>query len=359
MPEFRKDADGVAVCQCETAKEMIAILSFGEAKWRARGGRSSSWVFRGQRSAKWKLTPSAMRQTETSWFSKIKKDKIKSIERDIAHVKDWLVGAFGEKFPQLQDDLDDITNANFIECVQQVEAERQAINRFVKQMDEVGYPVPIDQYYLRSITVQISSYLHQKMLSLLKLREKDNTNLAKPAGKKSKAKMFSKIKWDFRVDYPQAQVAALAQHHGIPTRLIDWTTNPLIAAYFAASEAEESQTSDPISVWALDRRIKDINSDIKFVTPLRSGNSYLHVQRGLFCYDMGANKYFIENGIWRCLEDVIETPNDKSENQQLLCKITLPSTDVKELLNILETNDIALRFMKPTLDNVAKDLMRQ
>lgn len=77
---------------------------------------------------------------------------------------------------------------------------------------------------------------------------------------------------------------ALAQHHGMPTRLVDWSVGPLIAAWFAVSSSRADQDAH---VYALDAARSDIEI-------LDVGDNEARAARSGATY---ANPFALRNGI--------------------------------------------------------------
>lgn len=166
-------------------------------------------------------------------------------------------------------------------------------------------------------------------------------------------------------------LAALGQHHGLPTRLLDWTRVGTYAAYFAAADPTGIGSSDgDLVVWALNRtitgRIGTIGQSfvtVRLVAPPRSGNANLHSQGGVFTLaGLPAHDRVAANPVDLLpVDDIVQAAAERNTDitEPMMRRLSLPRTEATALLRWLSIEGVTGAALFPGLDGVVRQVRDQ
>jgi len=226
----------------------------------------------------------------------------------------------------------------------QIHEEAMIVHRFIQAVDRQGLPMPTDSAHrwleFRTVIDAISS---------------------------ARSKLWPEPE--------MAPLFALAQHHGIPTRLLDWTERPLVAAYFAgvgAARGARDNGEKWLAVWALDtgRARVSIMGDLfeqktpvmRIVRPPRSTNPNLRAQEGIFTVLDDPLRSPDASSFFPPLNDLVsqrrrEWVEEKgATGPPTLRRLELPWKESGKLLRLLSYEWIGATQVYPGLDGVVQGL---
>jgi hypothetical protein len=150
------------------------------------------------------------------------------------------------------------------------------------------------------------------------------------------------------------QLLGLARHHGLPTRLLDWTESPYIAAFIAYSgrlfrqEARNQEGDDPdVAVWALDSgsRIWSSEFGVEIIDVPSESNLRLRHQTAKFTY---------LKATYDTLEEFAQQWEGEEEvSEPVLRKYVIPASQAEAVLADLDLMGINYSRIFPDLEGFA------
>ena len=156
------------------------------------------------------------------------------------------------------------------------------------------------------------------------------------------------------------EVLFLARHHELPVRLLDWSTNPMVALYFA-SRFERADDAADGAVWAVKRR----DCDMHELNVFDQGRSPLQIKGIKLVYPFYPTPRLTEqSGIftlhedpWTPLDSLAGKPYpDEELDIERLKKWSVPAPVKQEVLIELERLSVNTRSLFPDLDGLARGL---
>ena len=177
---------------------------------------------------------------------------------------------------------------------------------------------------------------------------------------------------------------ALMQHHGVPTRLVDWTLSPYVAAYFAAEQ--EDRNAEQIAIYAIDfaylrdvagwllkteQKVEKVGHQIRLgdpelfvhllvekrmsvVAPIQSlrSNERQTYQKGVFLCP-GSLEVSFEDNLQAMVRD------HPPKNARRMVRILLPPTEREKMLKSLDLMNINRATLFPGLDGFSQNLRKK
>ena len=180
-------------------------------------------------------------------------------------------------------------------------------------------------------------------------------------------------KKDFRWIHPNlVELAALAQHYRIPTRLLDWSFDIYVALYFAVKGACEKiannkNRQDYFELWAINYNYFQENYSesfpFKFIIPYYHNNTNLCAQKGLLSYVEIKYKHLYGNNEMNKLKrrvvsvDVLLSRwKNYFKNIDILYKISIPYSCAKDTFFFLNKMNYNASRIFPGYWGVVKEL---